>query len=141
MHRKLLKNNLGFTLLELTIVIGIVTLILAVSTGIFFVLRSGNVLDVEAERIVSTLHLARNRTYASSGLNSHGVHFDTVQNTYTLFSGDTFDSLDPDNEQNTLGGTTEFLNIQLEGAGVDVIYDRLVGTTSNWGFVEISNTG
>ncbi|MDP4010549.1 MAG: prepilin-type N-terminal cleavage/methylation domain-containing protein, partial [Candidatus Spechtbacteria bacterium] len=136
---KLFKKNRGFTLLELTIVVSIVTVILAVSTGIYFSLRQGNVLDVEAQRIASALRLAHNRTLASKGLDSHGVHFDAAGNNFILFQGGTFDPLDPDNEQNELGDTAEFLNIQLEGAGVDVVYDRLAGTTSSFGFLEISN--
>jgi len=136
---KLFKKNRGFTLLELTIVVSIVTVILAVSTGIYFSLRQGNVLDVEAQRIASALRLAHNRTLASKGLDSHGVHFDGTDNAFVLFQGATFNPADPDNEQNELGDTAEFLNIQLEGAGVDVVYDRLSGTTSSFGFLEISN--
>jgi len=135
------NKNQGFTLLEVTIVIGIITVMLAVSTGIYFSLRQRNVLDVEAQKIASALRLAHNRTLASEGLDSHGVHFDMVDNNFILFRGETFDPIDPDNEQNELGDTTEFLNIQLEGAGVDVVYDRLAGTTGSSGFLEIAYVG
>src|SRR3989344_9389569 len=94
------NKNQGVTLLEVTIVSGIITVILAVSTGIYFSLRQGNVLDVEAQRIASALRLAHNRTLASKGLDSHGVHFDETANNFIIFQGGTFDPLYPDNVQN-----------------------------------------
>lgn len=128
-------------MLEVIIITGIVTVILAVSTGIYFSLKQRNFIDVEAQKIVSALRLAHNRTLASQALDSHGVHFDSASNTYTLFRGDVFDSMDPENEENQLAGQVEFSNIQLEGASINVVYNRLAGTTYSSGFVEIASIG
>jgi len=131
------NKNSGLTLLEVLVVLGIVVVLLGISIGVYFSLRQTNQLEIETEKVVSAVRLVQNRTLAAENFVSHGVHFDTTNDTYTLFQGTVFDPMDANNELNTLDERVEFLNIQLEGGGFDVIFDRLLASTSQSGFVEI----
>ncbi len=130
------KNSFqqGFTLIELLIVVGIIGVLLIITLS-----RIGNFgtqtdLDTTAQRIVSTLQLARNQTLASEDGNVFGVHFESDK--YVLFKGATYDPLDTENKENDISSTT-ISSITLAPSGADVVFDRVRGTTSNTGSVTL----
>ena len=131
------KKNSGFSLIELLTVLGLATLFLTMSVGVYFSFRQRNQIDIESQKVASALRLAQNKTLAAQNFETHGIHFDSAVETYTFFEGATFDSMDPDNEVVPLENNTEFSNIQLADGGVDVIFDRVSGRTTQYGFVEI----
>jgi len=133
-------KNLGFTLLEILVVMSIVTVLVGVSIGVYGVLRNRSALDVDAQKIVSALRLARNRTLASQNTSSHGVHFETSDDSFTNFEGSTYNPVDPNNKTIFLNSRVEFLNIQLSGSVPDSVFSRLSGQTLQDGFIEIADT-
>ena len=132
-----MNKNSGFSMIELLTVLGIATIFLAMSVGVYFSFRQRNQIDIESQKVASALRLAQNKTLAAQNFAAHGIHFDSVAETYTFFEGATFDPVDPDNEVVPLENNTEFSNIQLAGGGVDVIFDRISGRTIHDGFIEI----
>lgn len=134
-----LKASLGFTIIELFVVLAIIVVLVSISTGLLVILRQDSKLNIDAQRIVSALRLAQNRTTASRNLNSHGVHFDIQNNIFILFEGPVFDSQDPSNESVNLESGVQFSNIQLDNSGEDIIFNRITGSTLQGGFVEIQS--
>lgn len=133
-----LRTKEGFSLIELLVVLGIIAVLMTLSVGIYFSLEQRNQLDIEAQKITSFLRLAQNQTQAAENFESHGIYFDSIAGTYTLFSGSSFDPMDPANEVINLEATLQFSDIQLVGGGADVIFSRISGNTSQNGFIEVS---
>ncbi|MDX1607849.1 MAG: type II secretion system protein [Candidatus Spechtbacterales bacterium] len=135
-----MSNKKGFTFIEILIVLGISTVLLAISLSIYFTLSRRGGIDTDMQRVVSALRLAQNRTISSNNYSPHGVHFDSSADTFTMFEGSAYSSTNTTNEEFRLERGVEFLSIQLEGGGFEVVFDRLLGTTDNYGFVELAKT-
>lgn len=127
-------NKEGFTLIELLVSIAI---LLIISLLVIFSLTTfGRQVEIEAssQSVISVLSLARNRTLASEGKTTYGVHFDNDK--YVLFSGSTYTAGDPNNDEYDLQDS-EFYSISLNGGGNEVIFDRIRGTTGEYGSVSL----
>lgn len=124
----------GFTLIELLIVVGIIGVLLIITLSRIGNFGSQSDLDTTAQRIVSTLQIARNQTLASESGDVYGVHFESDK--YVLFKGATYDLLDTANKENDIS-TTTISSITLLPSGADVVFDRVRGTTSNSGSVTL----
>jgi len=126
---------MGFTVLELLIVITIFSFV----SGILFVslkqLSRANVVDVAARDVVSILTDARNRTLASIGDEVYGVYFSV--NTITFFSGDEYDAGDPGNIVINLSPAVSIDTVALSGGADSVIFSRLSGKASATGTITI----
>lgn len=126
----------GFTIIELLISVAI--LLVLASLAIFStrtLLRQVEI-DSTGQNILSTLRLARSKTLASEGETTYGVHFEADK--YVLFSGSSYDESAAGNKEYTLNDT-EVHSISLNGGPgvVDVIFDRVRGTTSQYGTVSL----
>lgn len=133
------QNKLGFTFIELLIVIAVLAVLAAifVSTRTFFSLRPD--LDNSIEEVVSALELAQSRTLASEGLNQYGVHFDTatVPNQYVLFKGSGYDVRDVASDMVfNIPNTIEIYSISLGGSD-EVVFKRVTGLSSQSGSISI----
>jgi prepilin-type N-terminal cleavage/methylation domain-containing protein len=87
------KLESGFTLVELTVVIGIVLVLFGLSWINFTSLPSRATLQTDSVALINDLKsqqmLAMTGDTGGSGIESdYGVHFETT--TYTLFKGDTY---------------------------------------------------
>src|SRR3972149_10173316 len=90
-----LQANRGFTFIELLVVIGVIAVL---ASGVLIAYRSANggiELKTNAFKIVDVLNLARQRTIASLGASSYGVHFEASQ--FVLFKGADYSALAPAN--------------------------------------------
>ena len=120
----------GFTILEITITIGIISLLGTFATVSFMNSRAVRELTTEGQNVISTLRLAQARTLAGEGNAPWGLRF--TPNSYTLFRGSSF--LDADFTQtHTLPSGLELVDILLAGAGQDVIFKRVSGETGQYG--------
>ena len=125
----------GFTLIEILTSVSILLILLAVSVGIYSSFRPKYNLDTDVRKIESVLRLARSNTLASKNASSFGVHMETAQ--VVLFEGVVYDTMDPDNKITELDSRNELYATSLNGGGSDVVFNRLDGTTAEFGTVSL----
>jgi len=86
---------LGFTLIEILVITGILTIFAGMSLIFTFDAYRGNLFRSELTAVTNILQKARNEAVNNVGQEPHGVHFEAGE--YTLFSGDPYVSSDPEN--------------------------------------------
>lgn len=131
------ERQRGFTLIEILVSISILLIIMAVTIFSLTTLSKKVEIDSTSQNILSTLRLAQSKTLASENETKYGVHFETAK--YVLFSGPTYSSSATDNKVYNLTDS-QISTISLNGGGSEVIFDRIRGTTSNYGTVVIRLT-
>lgn len=121
----------GFTLMEILISVSVLVILGALAVIAFSGSQKDTVLKSRANTLV--FHLEEARTEAVSGKNgeSHGIVFE--ENSYTLFSGSTYDSEDPEN-------TTYEIEEGLELTASDdtIIFERVSGNTEGAATITVS---
>ena len=135
----MVKN--GFTLIELLVVVGISTILVGMSFGIFTTFGKRSNVDVEARNIESVLNLSRNRTLASDGEQVYGVHLDLAAGEYILFSGSEYSASDPENEKFKISQQVLISFLDIQGGGSDIVFSRLYGATSQYGSIVLEHQG
>ncbi|HSX57968.1 MAG TPA: prepilin-type N-terminal cleavage/methylation domain-containing protein [Candidatus Saccharimonadales bacterium] len=135
MHRK--NNSKGFTLIELLISLAILMLVFVLA--IFGLRTFGSQVEIDnvGQDITSALKLARSRTLASEAASNYGVHFETGK--YVIFTGTTYTPGASSNKEFSLS-SSEIYTINLNGGGSEVVFDRIRGTTSEYGNVSVRLT-
>lgn len=127
----------GFTFVELMLVVAIMLLVTATTVAGFYSYARGKALQ-SAERLVrSTLEDAHARTLGADKNLQYGVRLATSTNTITLFEGDTYSAVDPNNIDTVLTSYVTIADVSLNGGGYDVVFDRLVGTTDTYGTISL----
>lgn len=122
----------GFTLIELLVSI---TILLIISSVVIFSLRTfGQQVEIESisQNIMSSLRLARSQTLASESETTYGIHFETSK--YVLFSGTTYVDGAVGNKEYNLKDS-QIYGISLNGGGSEVIFNRIRGTTNQYGSI------
>ena len=122
-----LKANRGFTVVETLVTLFIIVLVSTLILWPFSSFRNTKLLDGAAEDVLSTLHEAQTRTLSSDGGNQYGVYFESDKIT-----------LLPEDRELALHNSLQISNISLNGGGATVTFDRLTGTTANYGTITIS---
>jgi len=130
-----LLNQKGFTLIEILIAIVIITLLIGTVVVSYRIFERRTELEDVAQKIFSTLKLAQTQTLASNDASQYGVHFENDQ--YILFKGDAYLAGAPDNKVYQLPGRLEIFQINLADGGNDIIFQRIVGSTAQFGTVRI----
>lgn len=130
-----MKENFGFTFFELLIVIGVLAILTVMAFPAFQLFRGESDLNETAEESINSLRLAQNKTLASEGASNYGVHFESDK--FVLFKGVNYDSLAPDNDVHNLRKPLEIYAINLAGGGSKIVFDRVVGTTAQFGSVSL----
>ena len=124
-------KNKGFTMIEMVIVVAIMALLLAVITSPFQSFRNSKALDTTSEEALSLFSEARGNTLSAKDGYQYGVHLESSK--MVLFRGGTYSSLDTNNKTVVLDNALEISSIVLEGAGSDIVFDKLTGKTSQSG--------
>jgi len=130
-----LLNQKGFTLIEILIAVVIITLLISTVIVSYRLFEKRTELDDTAQKIFSVLKLAQTQTLASNDASQYGVHFESDQ--YILFKGDAYLVGAPDNKIYQLPGRLEIYQISLADGGNDVIFQRIIGSTAQFGAVEV----
>ncbi len=130
----------AFTLIEILIVISVIIILSFFSLSSYLPFRNQNELNACSQEILNILRLAQSKTLGSEESSCYGVHFE--QEKYVLFKGVSYDPLDINNEDYNLSLKTEISpsDISLNGGGSEVIFDRITGSTSQYGTVKIQIT-
>lgn len=131
----------GFTLIELLIVIGISSIFVAMSAGVYTTLRQRSNLELVAREVQSVFNLARDRTLASEGAQNFGVYVNNATREYFLFPGSSYSAGNPDNERSVMPDNINVLAPQFQGGGNEVVFNRLTGSTAQFGLVTLEDAG
>ncbi len=129
------SNKNGLTLLELIIAIAVLFILVAIVISSFIGLRNTQALNSASEQINAMIDEARFKTLSSKKSLQYGVHFET--NKIVLFEGDTFVESLPGNKEFVLSAFVEISNIELNGGGSDVFFQKLTGSTNQYGTITI----
>jgi len=140
---KNIKQN-SFSLIEILIVVGILLLLGAIAYPAFNVFRNQMALSNSSEEIVNTLRLVQNKTLASEESSQYGVYFDTSSSPhqYTFFKGSDYASRDVSYDVvHEIADIVEIYEIDLEGGGNEVVFEKVTGSTYQSGKVSVRLSG
>lgn len=123
----------GFSLLEITIVIGIFLVVFFVSVNIFSNFYRSQLLEAEVAKAVSIIQETRSKTLSSKNFSEYGAYFE--QEKITSFTGTVYASSSPDNKEYIISNSVEIYDIILNGGGQDLFFKKLTGETDKYGSV------
>lgn len=126
MSLKNYKNGFGFTTIELVATIAIAAIVVTIVTLSFGKINDRQALDKSALNAVSVLNEARNLTLSSLNAERYGVR--VLENSLVIL---------PTYATTTLNSLTGIRNVNLNGGGNTVYFDKLTGRTSQSGTFEI----
>ena len=119
----IMKNNTGFTLVELIIVIAILSILSAITVQGFFSLSKISNLDNNVQEFASVLRLAQNESLLSENSSQYGVYINTgLPNQYVLFKGASYTLRDVSADQ--------VYSLQAEGSYKKTVYIANSGTVN-----------
>ncbi len=125
------KFTTGFTLLEILISLSLIVVLAGLVFYSISGFRNKEALDTESRQISSILEEARSLTLSGQGGNAYGVRLQGDQ--IIRFVGTSFASGTASNITYTLNPAVKLNNVSLQGGGSDVVFDKLRGTTANYG--------
>lgn len=128
--RSQIKTNLGFTLLELIIVVGILVFLVGLGLSTYFIFYSKNTIDSVAKNIVNILRLAQTKTLASERALNFGIHFENDK--FVLFEGLVYYPTSTTNKIFNLPSDVEISDINLEN-GQNIVFEKVTGRALNFG--------
>ncbi|MEK7194328.1 MAG: type II secretion system protein [Patescibacteria group bacterium] len=126
----------GLTLIEVLIVIAVALILLAFIVVPFKRMNDTQALSKETQNVISIINQARSQTLSSKGGIVHGVHLESSQ--VVLFGGPTYVPSDPNNASIPLHALVSISNINLSGGAIDIVFNRLTGTTAVSGTITLS---
>lgn len=129
------KKNIGFSVVEVLVVVAILGGLSYILINVFVSSQSESVLQTESERVLSVLNDARSLTLSSKNDDQYGVHFEVDR--YFLYKGATYVMGAPDNEEVQLSPRISISDVDLQGGGPDLLYERLTGKTLDYGSVTL----
>ncbi len=135
MFAKSTHSQNGLSTLELLLVIAVIGIILAIIIPSLISFRKNQAIQNTTNAIVSLLEEARTKTLASYNNTFYSVHFDT--SSATLFVGGTYSSSDATNKVLPYDSPVVLQSTSLSGGGADIKFDRLKGTTSQYGTIMV----
>lgn len=130
------KNKKGFTLIEILIVMSILGLLSLIVFGFFVDYRKSQATTRDVELITSLLYKARSDAISSNSSSDYGVHF--ASSTVTTFKGSTYNISDPQNQNFSLLSGNFLSIIALTSGGVDVVFNKLTGETTQSGVLTLT---
>lgn len=125
----------GFVFIELLVVVFIIALLASGILAGFRFFQNKMGLEEAGEQIINILRLAQNKTLASEGKLSYGVHFENSR--FILFAGSSYQEGLSSNKQYNLSGSLEIASTSLAGGGTNVIFNRLTGRTEQFGSINL----
>ena len=132
----MIKNKkLGFSLIEMIVVIAIGAVLVAAVVVSFSSFRNSKIVDISADQILSVINEARVKAVSSEDYSRFGVRLEA--NRAVFFKGDIFTEPNPSNMETPMSPLVEISNISLNGGGVDIVFQKLTGKTSNYGSLRV----
>ncbi len=133
--KKFLKNKKGISAIEILIAIATIGVLAAIAVGSISSYRNQQALKDTADDVVSLINRAHSNTLAGDSQLSWGVHF--TSSAMTLFSGSSYSSGASGNVVVPISSAVTLSSISLNGAGSDIIFNRLYGDTNQYGTITV----
>lgn len=108
-----LKNNQGFTFVELVIIMGIMTLLIMIASVNLFPIKQKVSLATTIQSLISDIKQQQLKTM--NGEAAQGIYFDSNQKNYIIFKGTTYQSSNPTNFNVPLGDQIIVSSIDFSG--------------------------
>jgi type II secretory pathway pseudopilin PulG len=126
------KNDGGFTLIEITIVIALIIIIFGFGLTISFDSYRKDYLKTERDTLISILQKARGESINNINDIPHGFYFDGTD--YVLFEGFSYDSRDVSQDLKIAKNPS----ITIDGLK-EVIFEQLSGNANSVGDITLNN--
>lgn len=132
-------KRLGFTLVELLIVIGIGVIITASAMPIYSNFQSGTQVNESATQLLQTVRLAKMRSEQRVNNSAHGVRFFQTQNqdSYVLYQGASYVTRDAAYDRRVV--LDNVLNLTSSG-GLDISFQPGSGVPSASSMITITHS-
>lgn len=134
-----MKFQRGSFVVQTIVVLAIIGVLVGVFTLSFGPSRRDQLMKTTTDDVVALLNEARSRTLSSENSMQYGVHIQSDK--AVMFSGTTYTAGLSTNRTVTFGSGATAGSISLADGGTDVIFNRLNGTTSQYGTIVISVSG
>ncbi|MEI6346022.1 MAG: prepilin-type N-terminal cleavage/methylation domain-containing protein [bacterium] len=132
-------KHAGLTLVEMLVVVAIVAMIAALATVSFSTVTARQSLDKSTDAVVAVLAQARSLTVSAKDAVAYSVRL--LSAGPVLFVGSTYNAGASTNKPFVLDPRLSISNISLNGAGSDVLFSKLTGTTTQSGTFRVIITG
>lgn len=130
-----IRKDLGFSLVEMMFVLAIILIVLSIGTYWYNSVRSNAALKTTTDSIVSALEKARSNSINGKNGQSYGVQF--ASTSYTLFSGNTYNSSNASNTVFSLDSSLITSN-SLASSSLVILFSKLTGAIGSTATVTIS---
>src|SRR3989344_6129316 len=124
----LMSSARGASLVEILVVIGILTIMAALTYETYIKVNANKALDLDAQLIIAEIAQARSLSMGSKNGSQWGVHI--ASTSVTLFEGTAYDAGAALNMTSALHPAEHVSNITLYGGGTDIVFERLSGDTA-----------
>ncbi len=94
-----MKQNLGFTIIELVVVLAVTAILIFAIGGFYGNIHEAQNVEQTRQEIVQALRIARQRAIGQKNNSAHGVNF--TLNSFTIYQGDTYAGRDADYDEFT----------------------------------------
>ena len=133
-----IKYKKGFSLIELLVVISIFTLLIFLGFISYHTFENQTALATATEGIENILRQTQANAQAVINANRHGVYFDTKDNQYIIFEGDSQASAISETTY-PMPENTEIISTTLVGA--EIVFEKLTGTplSANSGTITVGS--
>lgn len=133
-----MKKNIGFTIIEILIVLSILIIIFIVALPTLNNFKDKQALSNSAENTVALLNDARSKTLAGEGGNNFSVYFEGTK--ATLSAGSTYVPGGPYFKEVVFenGVILSASNIVLNGTTDTIVFTKLTGNTTNYGTITLA---
>jgi len=132
-----MRGGRGFTLAELLVTLGVVSLLVAASLPAFWNFLNKYQLDANGADLAATLRFAQRLAMESEGDSVYSVHLVSgASGSFTLYRGSVYATRDTDyDESHTLPAT---LSLTYTVPDADVTFTKVEGSTTDTGTITIT---
>ncbi len=127
------------SVMTIIVIVAVIGLLTAVILPPLNTARSKQSLNGAVDDVVSILVTARSQTLASYNSHNYGVHI--ASGSVTMYTGPTYSSGAIGNVVKSFDTGITASSISLAGGGVNVLFDRLKGSTSQYGTIVVHTAG
>lgn len=133
-----LKKNKGYSLIEVLVVIGLLTLFAGLTVSTFVSFSNYQSIDKDIDVIVSYIDKARNQTINAKDDDQYGIKF--ASTTVTLFRGTSYIAGSSTNQVYTVSNKVSLSSLQLTGGVTSFYFLPISGKPSATGTISYTLT-